>query len=232
MYLTAETGIVIKNTLEAIWSYAADPKNWSASNPEEHFGLRYLGGGRPETGVEFDQEESVGGFRASLHGRFLWVDRPRLAIWSGTATYKLLRGLFRIRIPEGGVLQLESREGETRLSHDVYMDFPNSTWGRFLVWIFDRIFKGPEAVYHHTDSEKDEDKDMGRLLRGVPWVMGSGTMPLVEKIGQRILVEPLLYGRCPYFLIRTCDSGAGGTYVLLRRRPMNRNASKIKARFL
>jgi hypothetical protein len=153
MYLTAETEIIIKNTPEVIWRYASDPKNWSASNPEEHFGLRYIGGEQPETGLEFDQEESVAGLRASLHGRFLWVDRPWLAIWSGTATYKLLGGTFRLRIPEGGVLRLEAREEGTRLSHDVYMDFPNSPWGRFLIWIFESIFKGREAVYNHTDKE-------------------------------------------------------------------------------
>lgn len=154
MFITAETAITIQNTPETIWDFASDPANWTASNPEEHFGLRYNSkDNRPGAGVEFHQKESVAGIHADLRGRFLYVERPRMAIWAGTAVYRLLGGLVRIRIPEGGVVRAERSAGGTLLSHDVYMDFPDSTWGKMLVWIFKNVLKGTEAVYHHSYKE-------------------------------------------------------------------------------
>jgi hypothetical protein len=134
MYVTAETAIVINGTPEAVWEYASDPSNWTASNPKEHFGLEYFDSkdNRPATGVEFYQRESVAGVYADLRGRFLHVDRPRIAVWAGTAVYRIFGGLIHIRIPEGGVVRAEQTQGGTRLSHDVYMDFPNSSWAVFF----------------------------------------------------------------------------------------------------
>jgi hypothetical protein len=154
MYITAGTEIIINNTPEAIWDYASNPDNWTASNPDEHFGLTYNSkDNRPATGVEFLQQESVAGVYADLRGRFLYVDKPRIAVWTGTAVYRILAGLVRIRIPEGGVVKAERSPTGTRLSHDVYMDFPNSLWGKMLVWIFRNILKGPQAVYDHAYKE-------------------------------------------------------------------------------
>jgi hypothetical protein len=154
MYVTAETAVVINSTPEAVWEYASNPVNWTASNPEEHFGLAYESrDNRPGTGVSFYQRESVAGIRADLRGRFLYVDKPRIAVWTGTAVYRFLGGLLRVRIPEGGVARVERSGSGIRLSHDVFMDFPNSAWGRLLVWIFRNVFKGPEAVYDHTYKE-------------------------------------------------------------------------------
>ncbi len=155
MYLTAETKIIINSTPEAAWDFASNPANWTASNPEEHFGLTYYNSkdNRPATGVEFLQRESVAGVYADLRGRFLYVERPRIAVWTGTAVYRLLGGVVRIRIPEGGVVRAERTEAGVRLSHDVYMDFPSSAWGRLLAWIFRSVLKGPHAVYNHTYKE-------------------------------------------------------------------------------
>jgi hypothetical protein len=155
MFIIAEANITIDSAPEAIWEYASDPANWTASNPEEHFGLTYYNSkdNRPATGVEFHQRESVAGLYADLRGRFLYVDKPRMAVWAGTAVYRLFGGLVRIRIPEGGVVKAERLQAGTRLSHDVYMDFPNSAWGRMLVRIFRNVIKGPDAVYAHTYRE-------------------------------------------------------------------------------
>ncbi len=155
MFITAETSITISNTPDASWDFASDPSNWTASNPEEHFGLTYYNSkdNRPSTGVEFHQRESVAGVYADLRGRFLYVEKPRIAVWAGTAVYRILGGLIRVRIPEGGVVMAERLPAGTRLSHDVYMDFPNSVWGKILTWIFRNILKGPQAVYTHTYKE-------------------------------------------------------------------------------
>jgi hypothetical protein len=112
MYVAAETAIVINGTPEAVWEYASDPSNWTASNPEEHIGLEYFDSkdNRPATGVEFYQRASVAGVYADLRGRFLHVDRPRIAVWAGTAVYRMFGGLIHVRIPRRPALSAQSRQ--------------------------------------------------------------------------------------------------------------------------
>jgi hypothetical protein len=153
MLVTAEAAIVIKNSPEAIWDYATDPANWSASNPEEHFGLEIVSEDhKPRTDATFHQKESVAGVYADLRGHFPHVVRPKIAIWRGVATYKVLGGLVRPRIPEGGVVELQKTEEGVKLSHNVYMDFPDTLFGRLLRWFFQRR-NGQQAVYDHTYKE-------------------------------------------------------------------------------
>lgn len=154
MFLTVDTSIAIRAAPEAIWDFACAPENWTASNPTEHFGLRFDSPDNlPYAGVTFVQQESVAGLRAVLHGRFHYMDRPRLAFWTGTATYRLLGGLCTVRLPEGGVLSMVEGGDVVRVAHDVYIDFPESTFGRFCLWFFQRYLNGKQAVYDHTFRE-------------------------------------------------------------------------------
>ena len=113
MFLTVDTSITIRAAADAVWDYACKPANWTASNPTEHFGLTFDSPDNlPHAGVTFTQRESVAGIRAVLHGRFHYMDRPRLAFWTGTAAYRVLGGVLTIRLPEGGVLSLvEDQDG-------------------------------------------------------------------------------------------------------------------------
>ena len=139
MFITVDTSITIQAPAELVWDYACNPDHWTASNPEEHFGLTFdTPDNQPAEGARFHQRESVAGVYSDLFGRFHHMDRPHLAVWSGTATYRKLGGLIKARIPEWGVLKLEPGEGGVRLSHNVYLDFPNSAWGRFLAWQCER----------------------------------------------------------------------------------------------
>jgi hypothetical protein len=153
MLITRDTSILIKNNPEAIWDYTSDPVNWSASNPEEHFGLEIDSvDHRPRTEARFHQKETVAGWYADLRGHFPYVGPGEIAFWRGVATYKIL-GLIRIRIPEGGVVHLEETDDGTKVSHNVYMDFPDTLFGRILIWFFKKVFHGEEAVYDHTFKE-------------------------------------------------------------------------------
>lgn len=161
MFVTAETEIVTTADPASIWEYAADPEHWTASNPEEHLGLQFFNAiNRPEQGASFHQKEYVAGIYADLHGRIIYLDKPNLTIWTGTATYKILGGLLRFRLPEGGVLKMEKVSEGTKASHNVYVDFPNSLWGKFLTWFFVKIMKGEKAVYDHTYRELVYFKEM------------------------------------------------------------------------
>jgi hypothetical protein len=81
------------------------------------------------------------------------MDMPTLAFWSGTATYHLFGGLVKVRIPEGGVLRLETVENGTHFSHNVYMDFPESWWGRLMLWFFEARLNGRQALHDHSHGE-------------------------------------------------------------------------------
>ncbi|WP_458208636.1 hypothetical protein [Haladaptatus sp. NG-SE-30] len=41
VYVTDKAEIVIDATPEEIWEYVTDPVHWTASNPDEHYGLEY-----------------------------------------------------------------------------------------------------------------------------------------------------------------------------------------------
>ncbi|MEO8479827.1 MAG: SRPBCC family protein [Gemmatimonadota bacterium] len=153
MFVTIETSITINASPETVWDYASAPENWTASNPEAHFGLQYdTPDNLPAEGATFHQRESVAGRYADLHGRFHVMDRPHLAVWSGTALYHVLGGLIRVPIAEGGVLRTVPTDHGVRLSHDVYLDFPETFVGRWLLRNFERA-NGRQAVYDHTFRE-------------------------------------------------------------------------------
>ena len=154
MLITKHTEIIIYNIPEAIWDYASDPVNWSASNPEEHFGLNIDSeDNRPKTGATFHQKETVAGLFADLRGHFLYVEKPRITVWRGITTYKVLGGLIRPGIPEGGVIKIENLNGSCRVSHDVYMDFPDTLFGKIMLLYFKKFLGGEKAVYDHTYRE-------------------------------------------------------------------------------
>lgn len=113
MFVTADTEIIAQADPNDLWEYAMDPENWTASNPEEHYGLTYFSPeNRPAQGVEFHQRERVAGVYADLRGRIVYMDKPNLTVWAGTATYKLIWSLFRFRLPEGG-----AEAGENGIRH-------------------------------------------------------------------------------------------------------------------
>ena len=154
MYVTDRAEIVIDASPEEIWEYVTDPVHWTASNPEEHYGLEYdTPDDRPHEGATFHQAESVAGMFAELHGRFQYIDHPSVAVWTGTAYYLLLEGLISVRIPEGGTIRLEETDVGTRMSHAVWMDFPNTRRGRLLKWAFENVLDGPAELYDHTNKE-------------------------------------------------------------------------------
>ena len=135
MLLKQNTNILIKNSPEKIWDYAHDPVNWTASNPEEHQGLGFNSkDNRPHTGVTFHQKETVANFYADLNGQVLYADRPNVLVWTGVATYPLF--IFKIRIPEGGLLTLEEKTEGTLLNHNVFMDFSDSIYGENYSLVF------------------------------------------------------------------------------------------------
>lgn len=169
MFLAVDTHITIRAAPEAVWEYASRPENWTASNPAEHFGLRFDSSDNlPHTGVTFTQRESVAGIRAVLRGRFHYMDRPRLAFWSGTAAYRLFGGLLTIRLPEGGVLIVAEGEGGVQVAHNVYIDFPDSLWGKLCHLFFERQLNGRQAVYDHTVRELQYFKERLEAMDGSP----------------------------------------------------------------
>jgi len=146
--------IMINNSPENIWDYANNPENWAASNPEEHRGLKFYNkSNRPETGVEFYQKEFVAGIYADLRGQILYADRPNVVVWTGVAKYKVFGGLIRPRIPEGGTVRIQKTNKGFKVSHDVFMDFPDTLFGKVMLWYFTKILKGEKAVYDHTYKE-------------------------------------------------------------------------------
>jgi hypothetical protein len=154
MLIKVDTQIEVLNSPKNIWDYANDPKNWTASNPAEHRGLVFFNKeNRPLQGTEFHQREKVAGVYADLKGHILYVDYPNLLVWSGIARYKLFGGMIMISVAEGGVLTMLNKSEATLFSHNVYMQFPDSLWGKTWHMLFTKFFHVKKAVYDHTYRE-------------------------------------------------------------------------------
>ena len=48
---------------------------------------------------------------------------------------------------------MDQTEDGVQLTHNVYIDFPNSLWGKFCLWFFEKYLNGRQAVYDHTFRE-------------------------------------------------------------------------------
>jgi hypothetical protein len=145
--------VLVKASPEEIWELANDPARWMESNPEEHYGTEFLTPDRKvQAGGRFHQRESVAGIRADMKGHFLDVDRPRSVSWTGVAEYRLLGGLLRFRVPQSGILRLESQVDGVVLSHDMFIDFPDTWLGKLLAWYFKKI-DGERKLYEHGQKE-------------------------------------------------------------------------------
>lgn len=155
MLFTQRVSAIINNaSAERIWDFASDPRNWTASNPSEHRGLELFSEtGLPETGARFHQQEFVAGVFADLNGHFLYVDRPKVCAWTGIATYRMLGGLVKIRIAEGGTATLTRVGNGWEFAHDVFMDFSDSWFGKGLHWGFVHLYNGQNAVFEHASRE-------------------------------------------------------------------------------
>lgn len=151
-WLVRRYEIVIKNTPQAIWEYAYNPKTWTESNPDEHLGLVFYNEkNRPETGVAFSQKETVAGVYADLHGHILYAEYPNVCVWTGLAHYKLL-GFIPLQVPENGVIRIEPTSEGSLLSHTVYLNIPNSILGKAFLFLANH-FAGKKGYIPHTYKE-------------------------------------------------------------------------------
>lgn len=131
------TGIKINNSAKNIAEYASNPENWTASNPKEHLGLKFYNErNRPETGAEFYQKETVAGLYNDLKGHVQYADFPGITVWRGLAKYRLFGPLITYHLAEGGLVQIIEHDGVSTMSHDYYIDFPDSIFGRIIRWYF------------------------------------------------------------------------------------------------
>lgn len=153
MLVKIHTETTIHNTAKSIADYASNPDNWTASNPTEHLGLKFFNEkNRPETGVEFYQKEMVAGLYNDLKGHVPYVDFPSTTVWRGLARYKLLGSFITFHLAEGGVVKIEENNGVSKMSHDYYIDFPDSITGRLLHWYFTKK-NVKEKLFTHGDNE-------------------------------------------------------------------------------
>jgi hypothetical protein len=88
-----------------------------------------------------------------MRGHFLHVDRPQNVSWTGVAEYRLLAGFVRFRVPQSGIVTLERREDGVMMSHDMFIDFPDSWFGKLVAWYFKKLRDGERRLYEHGQKE-------------------------------------------------------------------------------
>jgi hypothetical protein len=162
MLVNRRAEIKINATAEEIWNFLNDKNVWFASNPEEHYATEFYTPEGNETSVvnaggRFRQQESVAGFDADMSGHFLYVDLPKVVVWTGVASYRLAGGLLKLRVPQSGVVKLDKSGGGEgmQLSHEMYMDFPDTLLGSIAIWYFKKYRDGENALYTHGQKEME-----------------------------------------------------------------------------
>lgn len=154
MLVTKRAQILIKADPEQIWDFVNDPAHWMSSNPEEHYGTEFFTPDKKvRTGGQFYQRESVAGIRADMKGHFLHVGRPENVSWTGVAEYRLLGGFVKFRVPQSGIVGLERREDGVMMSHEMFIDFPDTWLGKLVAWYFKRFRDGEKRLHEHGQKE-------------------------------------------------------------------------------
>jgi len=154
MLVNRRAEILIEANPEQIWDFINDPEKWMASNPEEHYGSEFFTPDRKvAVGGRFHQRESVAGIRADMKGHFLHVARPNNVSWTGVAEYRLMRGLARFRVPQSGIVKLELREDGVMMSHDMFIDFPDTWLGKLVARYFTKSRDVEKRLYEHGQKE-------------------------------------------------------------------------------
>jgi hypothetical protein len=183
MLVTRRAEILIKADPEQIWDFVNDPAQWMASNPEEHFGTEFFTPDKKvATGGRFYQRESVAGVRADMKGHFLHVDRPSSVSWTGVAEYRLLAGLLRFRVPQSGVVKLETRADGVMASHEMFIDFPDTWLGKLIARYLTKSRNVERRLYEHGQKELVYFKTQIERL-GKPGV-ATNTTPNAQSLGR------------------------------------------------
>jgi hypothetical protein len=154
MLVTRRAEIIIKADPQQIWDFVNDPAQWMASNPEEHYGTEFLTPDKKvASGGRFYQRESVAGVRADMKGHFLHVDRPNSVSWTGVAEYRFLGGLFRFRVPQSGIVKLETRPDGVMASHEMFIDIPDTWLGKLVAQYLTKSRNVEKRLYEHGQKE-------------------------------------------------------------------------------
>lgn len=146
----------ISGDRKAIWQAVTDFEGtFHDSNPAH---ISTVITSQPKTpfrsGLEFAQEETVGGIRGILDGRVYDVLEEHHYRWEASTRYFVGNWSF-ATVDEGGEVRIEPvpEEGVYRLVHRVYGHFPDTVWGRVLSW-FSASLAGMESdARKHTLKE-------------------------------------------------------------------------------
>lgn len=143
---------IINNEASIIWDYATLPENWKKEMPNDHFALVYENGS-PETGRKLHVEESIGGLRTDIDALFLYVRRPKVLVWTGNASIRLLGGVIKPKFHVSQTVTFNENESGVIVRNTLYIYFPESYLGRIMQWIFLEVIHGERIYRTHLERE-------------------------------------------------------------------------------
>ena len=88
-----------------------------------------------------------------MKGHFLDVDMPSSVSWTGVAEYRLLAGRLRFRVPQSGVVKLETRADGVMASHEMFIDFPDTWLGKLIARYLTKSRNVERRLYEHGQRE-------------------------------------------------------------------------------
>lgn len=144
--------ILIDASPQAIWDIVKHFETvWPASNPAH---MQTCVVTRPETvhdDMVYHDVERVGGITASMYAHVYDVIPARRFRWKANATYDL--GPVNLPIQQGGTFVLEPEANGTRVSHEVWAEFPDTVGGKAAKWVARNVMGMEQSAVEHNQVE-------------------------------------------------------------------------------
>ncbi|AUV84317.1 hypothetical protein C2R22_22445 (plasmid) [Salinigranum rubrum] len=160
--IEASAAVRIDASPATVWSFLEEFETlWEKSNPDHDGTWVVMDPKKPlRDGLRFYQREWVGPVKGIIKADLRDVVEERRFSWIGTCTYTLPPFPLAFTVEEGGTIQLEPTDGQTRLSHRVWARVPPTILGRVLQGVLPILGDIEQEAYEHTLVELEYFKDV------------------------------------------------------------------------
>lgn len=154
--------IFIEAPSNTVWEQLANIEQWWPPSNPEHIRIEVRSSDEPvDVGTEIVFEERVAGIKGQAQGVITrWIPGTEVT-WEGTAVYRYLG--FRFRVREGVTWRVESLGEISKLSAQVWAEFPSSVLGRFLEWYMTSLL---DVVDRDREHARHELEYLKRMIEG------------------------------------------------------------------
>ena len=160
--IEASAAVRIDAPAATVWSHLEEFETlWERSNSDHDGTWVVMDPKKPlRDGLRFYQREWVGPVKGMIKADLRDVVDEQRFSWIGTCTYTLPPLPLAFTVEEGGTMQLEPTDGQTRLSHRVWARVSPTVLGKVAERVLALFGDIEREAYEHTLVELEYFKDV------------------------------------------------------------------------